>query len=45
MVEGIPEISLSTQVTDLEVLCESIVDFGNSKQNGFDLYGDVSVQE
>ncbi|XP_050876619.1 uncharacterized protein LOC127080334 [Lathyrus oleraceus] len=42
--EGIPEISLSTPVDQLEVLCETIVDFYNLKRNGLDLSGDVATQ-
>lgn len=43
MVEDIPKIFLSTFVTELEVLYESIVDFENLKQKGFDPYGDVAA--
>lgn len=44
MMEEIPKISLSTPVTKLEVLCESILDFENLKLNGFDLTSDVVTQ-
>lgn len=43
MMEGFPEISLSTSVNELEVLCESIVDFENLKLNGLDLTSDVAT--
>lgn len=44
MMEGILKISLSTQVDELESLYETIVDFDNLKQNGFDLSDDVVTQ-
>lgn len=43
--ENFPEITLSTPVVDLEVLCESIVDFDNLKLNQFDITGDVITQD
>lgn len=44
MVEGIPEIFLSTQVSELEVLYESIMDFDNLILNASDLSTDVVAQ-
>lgn len=44
MMKGIPKISLSTPVIDLEVLCESVVGFENLKLNGFNLTNDVASQ-
>lgn len=32
-----PELTLTTHVNDLEVLCEVLIDFENLKENGFDL--------
>lgn len=43
MMEGMPEISSSTPVDELEVLCKYIIDFKNLKQNGFDIFGDVAT--
>lgn len=42
--EGITELTLSTHVDELEVLCESIIDFESLKLNGFDLTRYVTSQ-
>lgn len=42
--KNFPKIKLSTLVVDLEVICESIVDFSNLKLNEFDLTGDVTTK-
>ncbi|KAI5420797.1 hypothetical protein KIW84_044575 [Lathyrus oleraceus] len=42
--EGIRELTLSTPVIQLEVLCELLVDFENLKVNGFDLTKGVRTQ-
>lgn len=39
-----PEVTLSTPVENLEVLCELLVEFDNMKDNGIDLSTDVKVQ-
>lgn len=36
VMEGIPELTLNIHVDELMVLCETIVDFKNLKDNGFD---------
>lgn len=43
--KGLYEISLSTLVTNLEVICESIVDFENLNTNRFDLSLEVTAQK
>ena len=42
--EGLQEITLSTLVIELKVLCEMIIDFDNIKANGFDLTEGVKFQ-
>lgn len=44
MKEGIQELTLSTPFTQLEILCELLVDFKNIKVNGFDLIDWVKTQ-
>lgn len=36
--------TLSIPATQLDVLCESIMDFDNLKLNGFDLFEDITKQ-
>ncbi|XP_050890337.1 uncharacterized protein LOC127095731 [Lathyrus oleraceus] len=43
--EGIPELTLNTHVNELTVLCETIVDFKNLKDNGFDFSETLEHQE
>lgn len=42
--EGIPELTFNTSVNELMVVCETIVDFQNLKDNGFDLIGTLTFQ-
>lgn len=44
VMEGIPELTLNAPVNDLTVLCETIVDFKNLKDNGFDFYETLKFQ-
>ncbi|XP_050897540.1 uncharacterized protein LOC127104400 [Lathyrus oleraceus] len=44
MLEGIPELTLHTPVNELIVLCETIVDFKNLKDNDFDFTETLNVQ-
>lgn len=39
-----PHIHLATPFEKIEVLCESLVDFENMKQNGVDLTEDFKMQ-
>lgn len=39
-----PELTLTTPINKLEVLCELMVDFKNLKDNGFDLLSVVKIQ-
>ena len=39
-----PIRTLLTPVDNLEVICELIIDFESLKENGFDLYEDVTTQ-
>lgn len=42
--EGIPELTLNTLVDELMVLCETIMDFKNLKDNGFDFFETLAFQ-
>lgn len=42
--EGIPELTLNTHVDELMVLCETIVDFENLKEIGFDFFETLAFQ-
>ncbi|KAI5444935.1 hypothetical protein KIW84_013276 [Lathyrus oleraceus] len=44
MLEGIPELTLHTPFNELTVLCETIVDFKNLKENNFDFTDTLNVQ-
>lgn len=44
MKEGNQEITFSNPLTQLEVLCELLVDFDNLKANGFDLIDEVKLK-
>lgn len=44
ILEGIPELTLHTPVNELMVLCETIVDFKNLKDNGFDFSETFELQ-
>lgn len=44
MLEGIPELTLHTPINELIVLCETIVDFKNLKDNDFDFTETLNVQ-
>ena len=35
VMEGIPELTLNTPVDELMLLCQTIMDFKNLKENGF----------
>lgn len=45
MKEGIQELTLSTLVTQLDVLCELLINFENLKVNGFDLIEGVKARD
>lgn len=42
--EGIPELNLHTLVNELMVLCETIIDFKNLKDNHFDFFETLKLQ-
>lgn len=44
MLEGIHELTIHTPVNELTMLCETIVDFKNLKDNGFDFTETLNVQ-
>lgn len=44
VLEGIPELTVHTPVSELMVLFETIVDFKNSKDNGFDFSETLELQ-
>lgn len=44
IMEGIPELTLHTLVNELMTICETIVDFKNLKQNGFDFSETLELQ-
>lgn len=45
VMEGIPELTLNTLVDELMVLYDTIVDFKNLKDNGFDFSKTLEFQE
>lgn len=44
VLEGIPELTLHTPVNELMLLCETIVDFKNLKENDFDFSETLELQ-
>lgn len=44
VLEGIPELTLHSPVNELTVLCETIMDFKNLKENGFDFTKTLNIQ-
>lgn len=44
IMEGMPELTLHTPVNELTMLCETIVDFKNLKENGFDFSETMELQ-
>lgn len=44
LMEGIPELTLHTTVNELMVLWETVVDFKNLKDNGFDFSKTLDLQ-
>lgn len=44
VMEGIMKITLNTPVDELMVLCETIVDFKNLKDNGYDFFETLELQ-
>lgn len=44
ILEGIPKLTLHSPVNDLMVLYETIVDFNNLKENGFDFFETLELQ-
>lgn len=44
VMEGIPELTLNIPVDELMVLCETIVDLKNMKNNGFGFYETLEFQ-
>lgn len=44
MLEGIPELTFHTPVNELTMLCETIIDLKNLKDNGFDFTKTLNVQ-
>lgn len=45
VMEGISELTLNTLVNELMVLCETIVDFKNLKDNEFDFSKTLECQQ
>lgn len=44
ILEGIPKLTFHTHVNELMVLCETIIDFENLKENGFDFSETLDLQ-
>ena len=44
MLEGIPELTFHTSVNELTMLCETIIDLKNLKDNCFDLTEELRLQ-
>ncbi|KAI5415061.1 hypothetical protein KIW84_040499 [Lathyrus oleraceus] len=44
VMEGIPDLTLNTHFNELMVLCETIVDFENLKDNGFNFSETLKLQ-
>lgn len=44
ILERIPELTLHTPMNELMVLCETIADFKNLKENGFDFTKTLDIQ-